>query len=154
MGGNAVTLTASWISRHCGRALAGSNLHAAVSSAGCDQAVRATYLATKQGVMGTVGVLNLSTAAKAAKAAKAADSGDFISQLKGKRGPTRKIGNGTGIEEALAKGHYLILIWAEFTSLHRPKTAAQKKKVEAFMQGLLQSTANLSLTNRMLNGSP
>jgi hypothetical protein len=154
MGGTAVTLAASWISRHCGRAIAGSNLQSAVSSAGCDQAARATYVATKQGVMGTVGVLNLSTAAKAAKAAKATDGGDFISQLKGKRGPARKIGNGTGIEEALAKGHYLILIWAEFTSLRKPKTAAQRSRVEAFMQDLLQSTANLSLTNRMLNGSP
>ena len=31
----------------------------------CDQAVRATYLARAQGLMGTVGVLNLSTAAHA-----------------------------------------------------------------------------------------
>ena len=104
--------------------------------------------------MGTVGVLNLSTAAKAAKAAKATDGGDFISQLKGKRGPTRKIGNGTGIEEALAKGHYLILVWAEFTSLRRPKTAAQRSTVEAFMQDLVENTANVSLANRMLTGSP
>jgi hypothetical protein len=154
IGGHAVTLAASWISRHCGRAIAGSNLQSAVSSAGCNQAVRATYLASAQGVMGTVGVLNLSTATKAANAAQAADGGDFISLLPGKRGPTRKIGNGIGIEEALAKGHYLILIWAEFTSLRRPKTAAQKNTVETFMQDLLRNTANVSLADRMLTGSP
>jgi hypothetical protein len=154
IGGQAVTLAASAITRHCGRAITGSNLQSVVSSAGCDQAVRATYLARTQGLMGTLGVLNLSTAANAAKAATAADGGDFISQLAGKRGPTRNIGNGTGIEEALAKGHYLILIWAEFTSLRRPKTAAQRNTVEAFMQDLVQDTANVSLANRMLTGSP
>jgi hypothetical protein len=154
IGGHAVTLAASWISRHCGRAISGSNLQSAVSSAGCSQAVRATYLASTQGLMGTVGVLNLSTAAKAAKAAKATDGGDFVSQLKGKHGPTRKIGNGTGIEEAFAKGHYLILVWAEFTSLRRPKTAAERSTVENFMQDLVENTANLSLANRMLTGSP
>jgi hypothetical protein len=154
IGGQAVTLAASAISRHCGRAISGSNLQSVVSSAGCDQAVRATYLASNQGLMGTIGVLNLSTAAKAAKAVQATDGGDFISQLPGKHGPTRKIGNGTGIEEALAKGHYLILIWAEYTSLRRPKTAAQRNTVEAFMQDLVENTANVSLANRMLTGSP
>jgi hypothetical protein len=154
IGGQPVTLAASAISRHCGSAVSGSNLQSAVSSAQCDQAVRATYLARAQGLMGTVGVLNLGTAAKAARAAKAADGSDFISQLPGKRGPTRKIGGGTGIEEALAKGHYLILIWAEYTSLRNPKTAAQRNTVEAFMTELLQNTANVSLTNRMLTGAP
>ena len=151
--GKPVTLTASAISRRCGGALTGSNIQSAVSSAHCDQAVRATYLSSSQGLMGTVGVLNLSSAARAAKAAKAADADDFISQLKGKRGPTRKIGNGTGIEEALAKGHYLILIWAEFTSLRKPRTAAQRTKVEDFMTELLDNTANVSLTTRMLTGT-
>ena len=154
IGGQAVTLAASTISKRCGGAVTGSDLQSAVSSSHCDQAVRATYLARAQGVMGTIGVLNLNTAARAVKAAKAADAGDFISQLKGKRGPTRKIGNGTGIEEALAKGHYLILIWAEFTSLHKPKTAAQRTKVVNFMTDLLQNTANVSLATRMLTGNP
>ena len=154
MGGQAVTRAASAISRHCGAAISGSRLQSAVSSAHCDQAVRATYLAKAQGVMGTIGVLNLNTAARAVKAAKAADASDFINQLAGKRGPTRKIGNGTGIEEALAKGHYLILIWAEFTNLHKPRTATQRTRVVNFMTELLQTTANVSLANRMLTGNP
>jgi hypothetical protein len=154
IGGQAVTREASAISRHCGAAVTGSNLQSAVSSARCDQAVRATYLARAKGLMGTVGVLNLSTAARAAQAAKAADASDYITQLKGKRGPTHRIGNGTGIEEALAKGHYLILIWAEFTSLHTPKRAAQRREVVTFMTDMLQNTANVSLATRMLTGSP
>ncbi len=151
--GKAVTRTASAISKRCGGAVTGSGIQSAVSSAHCNQAVRATYLASSQGLMATVGVLNLGTAGRAAKAAKAADASDFISQLKGKRGPTRRIGNGTGIEEALAKGHYLILIWAEFTSLRKPRTTAQRTKVENFMTELVDNTANVSLTNRMLTGT-
>ncbi len=104
--------------------------------------------------MGTVGVLNLSTAKGAKAAASSANASDFISQLTGKNGPTRKIGRGTGIEEAAAKGHYLILIWAEFTTLHRPRTTAQRTEVVQFMTELLQHTANVSLTNRMLTGTP
>jgi hypothetical protein len=153
-GGSAVTLVASAISRHCGAAVTGSNIQSAVSAAHCDQAVRATYLARTQGLMGTIGVLNLSTATGAKKAANAADASDFISQLTAKRGPARKIGGGTGIEEALAKGHYLILIWAEFTDLRKPKTATQRSEVVTFMTDLLQNTANVSLTNRMLSGTP
>ena len=153
-GGQTVTRAASAITKHCRAALSGSRLQSAVSSAHCNQAVRATYLARSKGLMGTIGVLNLSTAARAVKAVKAADASDFISQLKGKHGPTHRIGSGTGIEEALAKGHYLILIWAEFTNLHKPKAAAQRNKVENFMTEMLQHTANVSLATRMLTGSP
>jgi hypothetical protein len=104
--------------------------------------------------MGTVGVLNLSTAKGAKAAAGKADASDFISQLAGKTGPTRKIGRGTGIEEAAAKGHYLILIWAEFTNLHKPKTTAQRAEVVQFMTELLKNTANVGLTTRMVAGTP
>ena len=154
IGGKPVTLTASAITRHCRGAVTGSGIQTAVSSAHCDQAVRATYLARAQGLMGTVGVLNLNTAARAVKAVKAADASDYITQLKGRRGPTRRLGNGAGIEEALAKGHYLILIWAEFTSLRKPRTAAQRREVENFMTQLLDHTANVSLATRMLTGNP
>ncbi len=154
VGGQVVTRTASTISRHCNGAVTGSNIQSAVSAGRCDQAVRATYLARSLGLMGTVGVLNLSTAARAARGVRAADASDYITQLTGKRGPTRRIGNGTGIEEALAKGHYLILVWAEFTSLRRPRTAGQRTRIVTFMTELVQDTANVSLANRMLDGTP
>jgi hypothetical protein len=154
IGGQTVTRAASTLRRHCGGAVSGTGLQSAVSSARCDQAARATYLARSKGLMGTIGVLNLATAARAAKAVRAANASDYVTQLKGKHGPTRRIGDGTGIEEALAKGHYLILIWAEFTNLHKPRGAAQRRKVEAFMTEMLQHTANVSLATRMLTGSP
>jgi hypothetical protein len=154
IGSSTATLAASRISRNCSNAVDGANLQARVSVDGCDQAVRATYVDTAKGVMGTIGVLNINTAFGAKKVAKMADGGDFVAQVKSAHGPAHKIGQGTGIEEAAAKGHYLILIWAEFTSLAKPKTAAERRQIEAFMTDLLEKTANVSLTNRMLTGSP
>jgi hypothetical protein len=152
--GSRVTLAASRIGRSCSRAVDGSNLQTRVSVDGCSQAVRATYLDASHGLMGTIGVLNIKTATGAARAAKIADGSDFIAQVKSKHGLAHKIGQGTGIEEAAAKGHYLILIWAEFTSLKKPKTAAQRRQVVGFMTELLKQTANVSLTKRMLSGHP
>jgi hypothetical protein len=153
-GGASVVRTAFSRSSDCAAKVVGSGIQSALGAAGCDQVVRATYLSSSQGLMGTIGVLNLSTGNGAKTAAKSADASDFISQVAAKHGPTHKIGQGTGIEEAAAKGHYLILIWAEFTSLRKPKTTAQRTAIENFMTELLQNTANVSLTNRMLTGTP
>jgi len=139
---------------NCASAVIGSSLQSAVGAAGCDQVVRATYLSTSQKMMGTIGVLNLSSGNAAKTAARSAGATDFIEQLAAHQGPSSKIGKGTGIEEAAAKGHYLILIWAEFTSLRKPTTAQQRAELEQFMTQLLEKTANVSLTNRMLNGTP
>jgi len=152
--GTTVARTAASRSPNCAANLVGSGIQAAMGSAGCSQVIRATYLASAPGLMGTIGVLNLSTAGAATRAARSADATDFISQLTATSGPTSKIGQGTGIEEAAAKGHYLILIWAEFTSLRKPRTAAQRTTIEQFMTELLENTANVSLTNRMLTGTP
>jgi hypothetical protein len=154
VGGTTVVRTAENKGTNCLAELVGSRIQAAIGSAGCNQVVRATYLASGPGVMGTIGVLNLSTAKDATTVARAADANDFISQLAGKHGATTKIGQGTGIEEAAAKGHYLILIWAEFTNLRKPRTGAQIKTIEQFMTEVLQNTANVSLAHRMLTGTP
>jgi hypothetical protein len=152
--GQSVRLTTSKLGTSCASAVVGGSLRTIVGQAHCSQVARASYVSSSQGVMGTIGVLNLGTAAGATKAARKASASDFISQLKAKRGPTHKLGQGTGIEEAAAKGHYLILIWAEFTSLHKPKTNAQRIQIENFMTELLHNTANVTLTTRMLTGTP
>jgi len=149
-----VTRTASNLSTNCDSNVDGANIQAAITTSGCSQVVRATYLSPAEGLMGTIGVLNLRTASAAKTAVQSADASDFISQLTGPSGPTHKIGQGTGIEQAAAKGHYLILIWAEFTDLRKPKNAAQTAQIENFMTELLDNTANISLSNRMLTGSP
>jgi hypothetical protein len=153
-GGASFVRTASRLSGDCVDAASGAGIQGAVSSGGCNQAARATYLSAKDAMMGTIGVFNLRTAKAASKAAHAAGAANFVAQLPGRRGLTHKLGQGTGIEEGLAKGHYLILIWAELTSLHRPRTTAQKAGLERFMTELLQHSANLSLTDRMVNGVP
>jgi hypothetical protein len=153
-GGAAYVRTRSSLSADCVDAVDGAGIQAAVSSAGCSQVARATYLATKTDMMGTIGVLNLKTARSASAAARAAGSGNFIAQLPGRAAPTNKIGQGAGIEEALAKGHYLILIWAELTSRRTPRKGTQSAGLDQFMTEVLDNTANVSLTNRMVNGSP
>jgi hypothetical protein len=148
------TRTRSRLAKDCIDAVNGANLQGAVSSGGCTQVARATYLARASGQMGTIGVLNLRTAKLAAKAARAAGAQNFIVQLPGRKAPTSKIGKGSGLEEALAKGHYLILIWAELTSLKTPHKGAQRTGLARFMTELFDHTANVTLTDRMISGSP
>ena len=63
---------------------------------------------------------------------KVSGSAEFIKQLPAAHGPTRNLTKGTGIEEAEIKGHYLILIWTEFTDLKAPKGKTD------FIRGLQQ----------------
>jgi hypothetical protein len=144
----------SQVSKSCTAAVIGTALQSAVQAAKCNQVVRASYLSTAEKDMGTIGVLNLSSAAAAEHAGRSAGAADFIAQLKGHKGATHELGKGTGIEEAAAKGHYLILIWVQFTSRAKPKTAAERAKLEAFMNDLFQQTANISLSSRMVDGTP
>lgn len=150
--GASYTRTADRLSKSCSGAVVGSSLQSAIGSAGCTQAARASYLSGTK--MGTIGVFNLKTASDAAKAGRAAGASNFVAQLPARAGPTKKLGHGSGVEEAVFKGHYLILIWAEFTDLRTPKTKAQQASLATFMSQLLQSTANVSLSNRMVNGIP
>ncbi len=153
-GGVEYTLTRARLGKNCVNAVNGANLQGTVTSGVCSQVARATYLASKTGMMGTIGVLNLATAKQAAKAARAAGAQNFIVQLTGRKAPTSKIGQGSGLEEALAKGHYLILIWAELTSLKTPHKGTQRTGLAQFMTQLFAHTANASLTDRMISGSP
>jgi hypothetical protein len=146
------TRTATRLNKNCVDAVVGSTLQTAIGSAGCSQAVRASYLSGK--MMGTIGVFNLRTAKSAAKAGRAAGSTNFVGQLAGRKGPTKKLGHGNGVEEAVTKGHYLILIWAEFTDLKTPKSKAQTASLAGFMTEMLQGSANVSLSNRMVDGTP
>jgi hypothetical protein len=141
-------------STRCSREVFGSALAAAVRKADCTQVLRASYLSTDRKYMATVGVLNLSDATAAQHVGKVSGSTEFIRQLPAARGPTRRLSQGTGIEEAEVKGHYLILIWTEFANLHAPSGKSQRKKLVAFSNGLITGTVNVSLTRRMLNGHP
>jgi hypothetical protein len=153
-GGTGYARTVDKAKTHCTAALMGSHLVTAVSQAGCTQAMRASYLSADQKLMGTIGVLNLTTTAAAEKAGKASGPSDFIAQLPAATGPTRNLTKGNGFEAAEVKGHYLVLVWAEFANLRAPRTAAQRKGLESFINLLFQQTANVSLASREVTGTP
>ncbi|HKR71079.1 MAG TPA: hypothetical protein VJT16_19725 [Streptosporangiaceae bacterium] len=139
---------------NCRGALIGSALQAAVRRAGCKQTLRATYLSKGAKVMATIGVFNLKTFGTASKAAGKAGHNEFVAQLAAKAGPAKSIGQGTGLEEAIVKGHYLVLVWAENTNLNAPKTQAGRTRLTDFMNLLVKHTVNVSLSNRMVDGKP
>jgi hypothetical protein len=139
---------------HCPGALAGSQLTSAVGHAGCTQAMRASYLSSGDKLMGTIGVLNLITAAAAEQAGKSAGPSEFIAQLPAASGPTKNLTKGAGFEAAEVKGHYLVLVWAEFANLHAPSTALQRSELKDFISLLMQETVNVSLATRQVTGSP
>ncbi len=138
----------------CRSALIGSSLQAAVHRAGCTQAIRASYFSSAAKMMATIGVFNLKTYTGAGAAASAAGRSEFVAQLPAHSGPTREIGEGTGIEYAGVKGHYLVLVYAEFINLRTPSTSAQRSRLNDFISTLIADTVNISLSYRMANGKP
>jgi hypothetical protein len=138
----------------CTKELVGSTLQSAVRKADCTQVLRASYLSANHKMMATIGVLNLADVTDAEKAGRASGSSGFIRQLPAAHGPTRNLAKGTGLESAEVKGHYLILIWAEFANLHAPSGSKQRKELAKFSADLFSGTANISLTSRMVTGKP
>jgi hypothetical protein len=153
-GGASYARTVDKAKTHCAAALMGSQLVSAVGQADCTQAMRASYLSADHKLMGTIGVLNLTTAVAAEKAGKASGPSDFIAQLPAASGPTRNLTKGNGFEAAEVKGHYLVLVWAEFANLRAPRSAAQRTELESFINLLFQQTANVSLASREVTGTP
>ena len=78
--------------------------------------------------------------------------GELHHAASGHKGPTAKLGKGTGVVEAQYKGHYLILTWAEFANQQTPSTAALTQQLENFENALVAGTANIVLSQRMING--
>src|ERR1700722_19449679 len=141
-------------SANCHGALIGSTLQAAMHKAHCTQALRATYVSHDLKAMATIGVFNLTSASAAGTAAKHTGPSQFVAALTTKKGATAKIGQGTGVEEAVDKGHYLVLIWAENTDLAEPKTSWQRNHLTDFMDVVIQQTVNGGLSYRMVEGKP
>jgi hypothetical protein len=137
----------------CANALFGSQLITQVKTGQCTQILRATYLSGDKTIMGTIGVVNLSSTNQAHYAGKIIGQNDFIQPLKTPKGVTAKIGQGIGVVEAEYKGHYLILTWAEFTNLKTPATATQTQELENWENALVNGSANIYLSQRMVNGA-
>ncbi len=45
---------------------------------------------------------------------------------------------GTGVVWAVTKGHYLILMWAQYASLHTPATSRDRKALRQVVNDLYQ----------------
>ncbi len=158
-GGTSYRLMIARESPKCAAAVIGAGLQKAIQRAGCSQVLRGSYLAADRQLMGTIGVMNLRSYSQAETAGKQAGRAQFIAQLPSARGLTSKLGggpagDGAGIVEGVTKGHYLILVWGQFTSLRPPRTASQRAEVLSFLRAVISGTANVDLTRRLLTGSP
>ena len=152
--GSSYVRTAADVSKNCTLAVFGANLQAALQSGHCTQVLRASYISGNGTMMGTIGVANLTSSNAASKAGQTTGTQEIIAPLAAQKGPTSKLGNGTGVVQAEIKGHYLILMWAEFTSLKSPSTSAQRQQLEQFAASLVTGSANINLSTRMLTGKP
>jgi len=146
--------TITQLGHSCRAALVGTALQDAVRHAGCTQALRATYFSRPQNVMATIGVFNLATSAGASAAAHKAGPAEFVAALPGKKGATSKLGQGSGIEEAIVKGHYLVLVWAENVDLSTPASSAARRRLTGFANTVIHGTVNNGLSYRMVDGKP
>jgi hypothetical protein len=152
LNGSSYTRTAASVTKTCSSAVYGADLQAALQSGHCTQVVRASYVSGDGKMMGTIGVVNLATSSAAQKAGKVTGPQEIIAPLSSRKGATSKLGSGTGIVQAKIKGHYLILMWAEFTSLKSPSGSAQRQALEQFAANLVTGSANINLSTRMLTG--
>ncbi len=154
LGGASYVRTAASVTKSCSLAVYGADLQAALQSGHCTQVVRASYISGDGKMMGTVGVVNLISSSAAQKAGQVTGPKEIIAPLTGKKGATSKLGNGTGVVQAEIKGHYLILMWAEFSNLKAPSGSAQRQALEQFAGNLVTGSANINLSTRMLTGRP
>jgi hypothetical protein len=152
LNGTSYTRTAAALTKTCDSAVYGGDLQAALQSGKCNQAVRASYITSDGTMMGTVGVLNLTDSSAAKKAGEATGTQEIVAPLAAKKGATSKLGKGTGVVQAEIKGHYLILMWAEYATTKSPSTTAQRQALEQFATNLVKGTANINLSTRMLSG--
>jgi len=154
LNGRSYVRTAASITKDCSQAVYGPDLQAALQAGHCTQVVRASYLSGDGTMMGTVGVANLNTSSAAQKAGRASGPQEIIVPLSAKKGATSKLGSGTGVVQAEIKGHYLILMWAEYANLKSPSGPAQRHALEKFAATLVTGSANINLSTRMLTGKP
>ena len=150
LNGSSFVRTAANVTTSCSLAVYGANLQAALQNGDCSQVLRASYVSGA--MMGTIGVINLESANAAAKAGQVTGPQEIIAPLAASKGVTSKLGTGTGVVLAEVKGHYLILMWAEFTDLKSPSHSAQRQELEQFATNLVVGSANINLSTRMLTG--
>jgi hypothetical protein len=152
LNGSSYLRTAASTTKTCSLAVFGGDLQAALQSGHCSQVLRASYVSGNGKMMGTIGVANLISASAAQKAGRVTGPQEIIAPLSSRSGATKKLGTGTGVVQAEIKGHYLILMYAEFTSLKPPPDQAASQQLEQFAANLVTGSVNINLSSRMLGG--
>lgn len=147
------SLVSTKVDKTCKNAVIGSALIKELQTGKCTQVVRASYVTGGNKIMGTIGVVNLTSTNEAHHAGKVVGQNDFIAPLTSAKGVASKLGNGTGVVEAVFKGHYLILTWSEFVNGTDPTTKAEDNQLEQFSNDLIAGTANIDLSQRMVTGT-
>jgi hypothetical protein len=148
------TLAGTKLDTTCSNAVIGQDLISALQTGKCTQVLRASYVSGNNQIMGTIGVANLATTNGAHEAGRLVGTNDFVAPLSTPKGIASKLGQGTGIVQSEYKGHYLIMIWAEFANTKAPAGNAQDQELQQFGSDLIAGTANISLSQRMVNGAP
>jgi hypothetical protein len=148
------SLVSTKVDTKCSSAVIGANLIKELQTGKCTQVVRGSYVSSNNTIMGTIGVVNLDSTNEAHYAGRVVGENDFIAPLTSAKGVAAKLGNGEGVVEAEYKGHYLILTWSEYVNGTAPTTKAQDAQLEQFSNDLVNDTANVALTQRMVTGAP
>ncbi|HEV3380134.1 MAG TPA: hypothetical protein VG142_04060 [Trebonia sp.] len=145
-------------SDYCASAVFGSDLITQLQDGDCTQFLRATYVVGtgKNQIVGTIGVANLKTTNDAHHAGRVVGTNDFIAPVTTSNGPGKNIGEGNGLSKSTYKGHYLVLIWAQFADSTSPTslTSAQQTELSQFESDLMADTVNIALSDRMVTGKP
>ena len=149
LSGSSYARTAASVTKNCSLAVFGANLQAALRTGHCTQLLRASYISADGTVMGTIGVANPISSTAAEKAGQTTGPREIIAPLAAAKGATSKLGTGTGVVAAEIKGHYLILIWAEFADLKSPSTPAQRRQLDLFADNMSVGSADINLSVRM-----
>jgi hypothetical protein len=147
-------MTAKRQDGNCAKVVHGTRFSAALKSGGCTQMLRATFSTTDGKLIGSIGVANLRTDT-AAKKVQAAGAGKdaWLLPLPG-TGSTKKIGKGSALGTAEARGHYVLLSWVQRPD-GKELTAAQRGTVSTFVsQVILGSNLSTALQYRGISGKP
>ncbi|MCW2884844.1 MAG: hypothetical protein JWL58_1706 [Streptosporangiaceae bacterium] len=139
---------------NCAKVVHGAKFAAALKSGGCNQMLRATFATTDGKLIGSIGVANLKTDSAARKVQAAAGGKDaWLLPLPGS-GTTKKIGKGSALGTAEARGHYVLLSWVQRPD-GKDMTAGQRGTVSTFVsQVLLGSNLTTALQYRGISGKP
>ncbi|MGI8328567.1 hypothetical protein ACRYCC_01310 [Actinomadura scrupuli] len=147
-------MTAKRQDGNCAKVVHGTRFAAALKSGGCTQMLRATFSTTDGKLIGSIGVANLRTDS-AAKKVQAAGAGKdaWLLPLPG-TGSTKKIGKGSALGTAEARGHYVLLSWVQRPD-GKEMTAGQRGTVSTFVsQVILGSNLSPALQYRGISGKP